>query len=192
VLHDRAGRITGFQEKPEPEEALSDLGNCGIYIFEPRIFDYFPDRPFVDWAQDVFPALLANDVPFHIHEVGDYWNDVGSLAELRQGTFDALRGELRLQVEGQEVAPGVIVAGGAPLPADVEIEGPVWIGRDVQIGSGVRLTGPLVLGDGARVDTGAQLRESILFPGTEVAPGAILIGAITGHAGILQSMRPRR
>jgi mannose-1-phosphate guanylyltransferase len=192
VLHDRAGRITGFQEKPEPEEALSDLGNCGIYIFEPRIFDYFPDRPFVDWAQDVFPALLANDVPFHIHEVGDYWNDVGSLAELRQGTFDALRGELRLQVEGQEVAPGVIVAGGAPLPADVEIEGPVWIGRDVQIGAGVRLTGPLVLGDGARVDTGAQLRESILFPGTEVAPGAILIGAITGHAGILQSMRPRR
>jgi mannose-1-phosphate guanylyltransferase len=199
VLHDRAGRITGFQEKPEPDEALSDLGNCGIYIFEPRIFDYFPDRPFVDWAQDVFPALLENDVPFHIHEVRDYWNDVGSLAELRQGTFDALRGELRLEMDGEEVAPGVIVAGrdgagndASPVPADAEVEGPVWIGRDVQIGAGVRLTGPLVLGDGARVGDGAQLRESILFPGTEVAPGAILIGAIAGHAGILQSMRPRR
>jgi mannose-1-phosphate guanylyltransferase len=214
VLHDRTGRITGFQEKPEPEEALSDLGNCGIYIFEPRIFDYFPDRLFVDWAQDVFPALLANDVPFHIHEVHDYWNDVGSLAELRQGTFDALRGELQLEMDGEEVAPGVIVAGsegegndgtggdgtggdgagdgGSPIPEDAEVEGPVWIGRDVQIGAGVRLTGPLVLGDGARVGAGAQLRESILFPGTEVAPGAILIGAITGHAGILQSMRPRR
>ena len=35
VLHDRDGRITGFQEKPAPEEALSDLGNCGIYMFEP-------------------------------------------------------------------------------------------------------------------------------------------------------------
>ena len=69
VLHDREGRITGFQEKPAPEEALSDLGNCGIYMFEPRIFDYFPERPFVDWAKDVFPALLENDVPFHIHEV---------------------------------------------------------------------------------------------------------------------------
>jgi mannose-1-phosphate guanylyltransferase len=219
VLHDRAGRITGFQEKPEPAEALSDLGNCGIYIFEPRIFDYFPDRPFVDWAQDVFPALLANDVPFHIHEVRDYWNDVGSLAELRQGTFDALRGELRLQVEGEEVAPGVVVAGsdgagedgpssdgvgddgaggdgagngGSPIPADAEVEGPIWIGRDVRIGAGARLTGPLVLGDGARVGSGAQLRESILFPGTEVAPGGILIGAIAGHSGILQSMRPRR
>jgi mannose-1-phosphate guanylyltransferase len=205
VLHDRAGRITGFQEKPPPEEALSDLGNCGIYVFDPAIFDFFPERPFADWAQDVFPALLESDVPFHIHEIREYWNDVGSLAELRQGTFDALRGELRLQLDGREVAPGVVLAGengdsaggapaagdAAPLPEDTEIEGPVWIGRDVSIGSGVRLTGPLVLGDGTQIGDGAQLRESILFPGTEVASGAIVIGAIAGHAGILQSMRPR-
>ena len=191
VLHDREGRITGFQEKPSPEEALSDLGNCGIYIFEPEIFDYFPERPFVDWAQDVFPALLENDVPFHIHEVREYWNDVGSLAELRQGTFDALRGELRLQVEGREVSPGVIVAGESVVPDSAEIEGSVWIGHDVELGEDVRLTGPLVLGDGARVGEGAQLRDSIVLPGTVVAPGAILIGAIAGHAGILESLRAR-
>jgi mannose-1-phosphate guanylyltransferase len=193
VLHDRAGRITGFQEKPEPDEALSDLGNCGIYVFDPAIFDYFPERPFADWAQDVFPALLEHDVPFHIHEMRDYWNDVGSLSELRQGTFDALRGELRLQVDGKEVAPGVILAGEVDWrpPDGVEVQGPVWIGRDVSIGVGARLIGPLVLGDGARVGAGAQLRESIVFPGTEIAAEAILIGAIAGHAGILQSMRPR-
>ncbi len=191
VLHDRAGRISGFQEKPEPEEALSDLGNCGIYVFEPRIFDYFPDHPFVDWAQDVFPTLLANDVSFHIHEIRDYWNDVGSLAELRQGTFDALRGELHLEVEGEEVAPGVVVVGGAPPPEGVEVAGPVWIGRDVQFGAGVRLMGPVVLGDGARLGEGAQLRDTIVFPGTVLAPGAILIGAIAGHAGIIESLRPR-
>ncbi len=191
VLHDREGRITGFQEKPRPDEALSDLGNCGIYVFKPEIFDYFPERPFVDWAKDVFPALLENDVPFHIHEVREYWNDVGSLAELRQGTFDALRGELRLEVEGEEVSPGVVVAGGRALPADAEIEGPAWIGRDVQIGAGVRLMGPVVLGDGATVGDRAQLRETIVFPGTTVAPESILIGAICGHSGILQSLRPR-
>ncbi len=190
VLHDREGRITGFQEKPEPEEALSQLGNCGIYIFEPEIFDYFPERPFVDWAQDVFPALLAHDVPFHIHEVREYWNDVGSLAELRAGTFDALRGELRLKVDGRELAPGVIFSSEVELPAGVEIAGPAWIGRDVQLGEGVRLTGPVVLGDKAQVGRGAQLRDSIVFPGTHVADGAILIGAIAGHAGIIESLRP--
>ena len=191
VLHDREGRITGFQEKPNPQEALSDLGNCGIYIFEPAIFDYFPERPFVDWAQDVFPALLEHDVPFHIHEVREYWNDVGSLAELRQGTFDALQGELRLQVEGREVSPGVIVAGESIVPESAEMDGSVWIGQDVQIGENVRLTGPIVLGDSVRVGDGAQLRDSIVLPGTTVAPEAILIGAIAGHSGILESLRAR-
>jgi mannose-1-phosphate guanylyltransferase len=195
VLHDRQGRITGFQEKPHPEEALSDLGNCGIYIFEPEIFEYFPERAFADWAQDVFPALLEHDVAFHMHELREYWNDVGSLAELRQGTFDALRGELRLELEGEEVKPGVIaVAGECPLREDTEIDGDaqVWIGRDVSIGERVRLMGPVVLGDGARIGDRAQLRESIVFPGTEVAAESILIGAIAGHADILGSMRARR
>jgi mannose-1-phosphate guanylyltransferase/mannose-1-phosphate guanylyltransferase/phosphomannomutase len=191
VLHDRDGRITGFQEKPSPEEALSDLGNCGIYIFEPNIFDYFPERPFVDWAKDVFPTLLENDVPFHMHEVREYWNDIGSLGELRRGTFDALRGELRLQVEGEEVAPGVIVAGDSTVPESAEVEGPIWIGHHVQVGEGVRLMGPVVLGDGAQIGERAQLRNSIVFPGTTVAAGAIMIGAIAGHAGILESLRPR-
>jgi mannose-1-phosphate guanylyltransferase len=191
VLHDRAGRITGFQEKPSPAEALSDLGNCGIYMFEPAIFDYFPDRPFVDWAKDVFPTLLENDVPFHIHEIDEYWNDVGSLTELRQGTFDALGGELHLEMEGSEVQPGVTVAGDTILPADATVEGPVWIGTEVRIGAGVRLTGPVVIGDGATIGDGAQLRSSIIFPGTNVVADLILIDAIAGHSGILQSLRRR-
>jgi mannose-1-phosphate guanylyltransferase len=191
VLHDRDGRITGFQEKPEPDEALSDLGNCGIYMFDPRIFDYFPDTPFVDWAKDVYPALLENDVPFYIHELNEYWNDVGSLAELRQGTFDALQGKLHLEMQGEELRPGLTVVGDSPLRDDTEVEGAVWIGRDVRIGTGVRLMGPIVLGDGAKVGDGAQLRESIVFPGTELAAGSIQIGAIAGHGGILQSLRSR-
>src|SRR5271165_6629164 len=189
VLHDREGRITGFQEKPTPEEALSDLGNCGIYIFEPRIFDYFPQRPFADWAQDVFPALLENDVPFHIHEVHEYWNDIGSLGELRKGTFDALRGELHLEIQGTEVSPGVIVAGSTPLPDDVEIDGAAWIGRDVEIGAGVRLMGPLVVGEGAAIGEGAVVRESILLPDTHLAAGSIVIDAIVGRSAGLTGRR---
>jgi len=191
VLHDRSGRVTGFQEKPAPAEALSDLGNCGIYVFSPEIFDYFPERPFADWAQDVFPALLEQDVPFFIHELREYWNDVGSLSELRQGTFDALAGELRLEIQGAEVAPGVTVVEGTSLPADAIVEGPAWIGADVALGAQVRLTGPVVLGDGAAIGDRAQLRSSIVFPGTEIGADAILIDAICGHNGIVESLRRR-
>jgi len=190
-LHDADGRITGFQEKPEPAEALSDLGNCGIYLFEPRIFDYFPRTAFVDWANDVFPALLANDVPFHIHEIDEYWNDVGSLDELKQGTFDAMRGELRVELRGEEVAEGVRICAGTELTDATLIEPPVWIGRDVTIAPGVRLQGPLAIGDGVTIGEGAALKDAVVLPGTEIAPHTILIGAITGSTGIVERLRPR-
>jgi mannose-1-phosphate guanylyltransferase len=188
VIHDSDGRIQGFQEKPDPAEALSDLGNCGIYLFEPEIFDYFPREPFVDWANDVFPALLANDVPFHIHEIGEYWNDVGSLQELKEGTFDALRGELRLDVPGEAVAEGVRIGEGTALSDATLIEPPVWIGSDVRIGAGVRLQGPIAIGDGAVIGDGAALKDSVVLPGTEIAADTILIGAIVGSTGIIDRM----
>jgi mannose-1-phosphate guanylyltransferase/mannose-1-phosphate guanylyltransferase/phosphomannomutase len=172
VIHDSEGRIQGFQEKPDPAEALSHLGNCGIYCFSPEVFDYFPDEPFADWANDVFPALLENDVPFHVHETKEYWNDVGSLAELRQGTWDALEGRLKIDVTGKP-----------------EGDPPVWVGQGVEIGSDVRLMGPVAIGDGCRIGDGAALRDTIVFPGTEVAPGTIAIGAILGRGGIVSSMR---
>src|SRR4051795_9697348 len=178
VLHDNDGRISGFQEKPDPDEALSNLGNCGIYCFSPEIFDYFPQSDFVDWANDVFPVLLENDVPFYIHEIGEYWNDVGSLDELRSGTFDALSGELKIQMPES-----------APAPDDCEVSDDVWIGQNCTIGSGVRLMGPVVIGDGCRIGDGAALRESIVLPGTEVGDQQIVIGAIYGRAGIVANLR---
>jgi mannose-1-phosphate guanylyltransferase/mannose-1-phosphate guanylyltransferase/phosphomannomutase len=192
VLHDADGRITGFQEKPDPAEALSDLGNCGIYLFEPEIFDYFPRQPFVDWANDVFPALLEHDVPFHIHEIDEYWNDVGSLDELKAGTFDALRGQLRVELRGEQVAEGVRICEGTELTDATLIEPPVWIGRDVRIGTGVRLQGPLAIGDGAAIGEHAALKDSVVLPGGEVGADTILIGAIAGRRGIVDRLRPRQ
>ena len=190
VIHDDDGRIQGFQEKPEPEEALSDLANCGIYCFSPEIFDYFPDRDPVDWAQDVFPALLDNDVPFHVHEIDSYWNDVGSLEELRQGTFDLMEGRLRLPVPGEDLDEGLRVGRGTELGGLALVDPPVWVGEDCEIGREVRFMGPAVVGDGCRIGDGASLREAIVFPGTDVAEGDVLIGAIAGHHGIVESLRP--
>ncbi len=191
VIHDEDGRVQGFQEKPDPAEALSDLGNCGIYCFSPEIFDFFPDADPVDWAQDVFPVLLDNDVPFHVHVTDSYWNDVGSLAELRQGTWDALDGRLRLEVSGREVRDGLRVGEGTELPGDLELEEPpAWIGQGCELGDGVRLVGPVAIGDGCRIGAGASLRDVILLPGTVVPPGEVMIGAIVGRSGLVESLRP--
>jgi len=184
------GRIQGFQEKPEPAEALSDLANCGIYMFRSQIFDFFPapgtskaageDDPagFADWAMDVFPALLENDVPFYSHEIEAYWNDVGNLDELRQGNLDALTGAVEVEPGVPEVAEGIRSA--SPLEG-VEVEGPVLIGADVELGAGVRIQGPAIIGDGCRIGAGAWVRDSILLAGAELAPEGMLVGAIAGR-----------
>jgi mannose-1-phosphate guanylyltransferase len=191
VIHDSEGRIQGFQEKPDPAEALSHLGNCGIYCFSPEIFDYyFPERPFVDWAQDVFPVLLENDVPFHVHEIDSYWNDVGSLDELRDGTFDVLQGKLGLDVVGTRVEDGLTVGESTDISGITIVETPVWIGSDCRIEEGTRFMGPVVVGDGSRIGAGCSLRDTILFPGSELPEESIMIGAIGGHAGLVEALTP--
>jgi mannose-1-phosphate guanylyltransferase len=177
------GRIQGFQEKPDPAEALSNLASCMIYMLEPEIFDYFPDEPEVDFALDVFPALLENDVPFHVHETSAYWNDIGSLGEFRQGNFDALVGEVEIDHGAEPAGDGVLRAPGAVLPDGAEIEAPVLIGAGAEIDADVVLEGPVVIGDGCRIGRGARLKRTVLLPETEVLGGTILVEAIVARRG---------
>jgi mannose-1-phosphate guanylyltransferase len=83
------------------------------------------------------------------------------------------------------------VGEGSSLDAAELVEGPVWVGRNVTVGSGVRLQGPLVLGDNVVVGEGAAIKRSIVLPGTTVQENTILIEAITGQTGIVAALRPR-
>jgi mannose-1-phosphate guanylyltransferase len=188
VIVGEDGRIQGFQEKPDPAEALSNLGNCGIYVFEPEIFDYFPETDFVDWAQDVFPTLLDQDVPFHGHEISDYWNDIGSIGEFRQGNFDALAGAVKVELPGGSASNGTLIASSASVSSEAIIEPPVYVGDGCQVAANARLTGPVVVGDGCSVGEGAAIRDSVLWPHTEVAPHEVLIGAVAGTGPLPQKL----
>ncbi len=185
------GRIQGFQEKPEPAEALSDLANCGIYMFDREIFDFFPGpgesklaapgQPggFADWALDVFPALMESGRPFYSHEVDSYWNDVGTVSEFLQGSFDGLTGKVDLSIEEPERETGVWVNGGVATEG-AGITGPVLIAEGCEVAAGAELTGPLVLGRNCRVGEGARVKEAILLDGAEVPAGHFAVGGVLG------------
>jgi mannose-1-phosphate guanylyltransferase len=189
AITDGEGRIGGFQEKPAASEALSDLANCGIYMFRGEVFDYFPapgtskaagpDDPdgFADWAMDVFPKLLESDVPFYSHEIDAYWNDIGNLGELRESTYDALNGAVAVEQVG-EMVDGF--RSGEPAGDEGKLAGPVLIGPGCEIADDVRIDGPAVIGDGTKIGAGARLRDVIALPGAEVPAKSVLIGAIAG------------
>jgi mannose-1-phosphate guanylyltransferase len=188
------GRVQGFQEKPDPAEALSDQANCMIYALSPAIFDHFPDKPAPDFALDVFPALLEGDIPFYVHETDGYWNDVGSPPEYLQGNLDVAAGDVDVEWTGELVEasadpgePGRHRLGSeqAGLPADCEVDGRVLVGLDVSVGRDVRIDGPCVIGDGAKIGDGARIKSSVLLPQAEVPSDCYLVGAIAGRSGTL-------
>jgi mannose-1-phosphate guanylyltransferase/mannose-1-phosphate guanylyltransferase/phosphomannomutase len=174
-------RVQGFQEKPEAAEALSDLANCMIYVLEPELFDYFPAEQEVDFALDVFPALLEHDVPFGVHVAHGYWNDVGSLPEYLRGNLDVLAGAVEVEPAGELLDAD----DGTALGDGVEHSGRVLVGERASIGAGARLDGPVILGSGAVVGSGARVRESVLLPGAEVPDDGLLAGAIAGSVAAL-------
>jgi mannose-1-phosphate guanylyltransferase/mannose-1-phosphate guanylyltransferase/phosphomannomutase len=194
------GRIQGFQEKPDPAEALSDRANCMIYALSPEIFDHFPegnDTP--DFAMDVFPALLDADVPFYVHDADGYWNDVGSPPEYLQGNLDAVEELVGIDLAGEVVegeadpgAPGEHPLGAerGGLPSDCEVNGRVLVGEGARVGAGVRIDGPAVIGPGAVIGDRARIKESLLLPRAEVPADCYLVGAIAGRSGSLAAKGP--
>jgi NDP-sugar pyrophosphorylase family protein len=181
VVHDDHDRITGFQEKPSRAEARSHLCNCGIYVFEPRIFALIPPGTFVDWAKDVFPRLLAADEPFHVWRLETYWNDVGSIRQYRLGNFDALHGRVAVSVPGRELRLGVWVGEGCEVSPDAAIVPPVLIGDRCRLGPGSRLIGPLIIGDDCTIGRDAVLEGVIHWNGSHTGRGASLRGGIVGR-----------
>src|SRR3712207_5125866 len=93
---DEEGAILGFQEKPDPKEAISTLANTGIYVFEPRALDYVPEGTFLDFARDVFPKFLENGERFVGCEGDFYWTGIGTLQAYRMAQYDALSGKVKV------------------------------------------------------------------------------------------------
>jgi NDP-sugar pyrophosphorylase family protein len=180
VVTDEGDRVLGFQEKPAPSEALSDLCNCGIYVFEPDIFERIPGSSFYDFGKQVFPGLLEADVAFYSHVIDAYWNDVGTIASYQEGNSDALLGRVRVATMGRGARPGqgdvtsagghsdtdrVNVERGAEIAPGATLVGPVFVAADSSIAEGALVRGPAVIGEGVEVASGAVVDGSILWEG---------------------------
>ncbi len=96
VITDAAARIKRFQEKPKQQEALSNLVNTGIYIFEPEIFDLIPQGEFYDFGRNLFPLLVEKGAPFYGFPMAGYWCDIGTVETYEQACRDAAGGLVRI------------------------------------------------------------------------------------------------
>ena len=75
---DKKGKIMWFKEKPKLEEAVTDIGNAGIYILEPEIFDHIPEGVESDFGRDIFPSAIGMKEELYGYILDDYHADIGT------------------------------------------------------------------------------------------------------------------
>ncbi len=178
---DEEDSIRGFQEKPDPQEAISTLANSGIYVFEPRALEYIPEDTFFDFARDVFPKFLENGERFVGYQGDFYWSDIGTLEAYRQAQYDVLSGRVRVKIPGEKRGENLWIGEDAQIHPSASLEGYVVVGRDAVIGRDVALAGDVTVGSDCWVRPGATIKSSILLPGASVGDGAYLEDCIVGH-----------
>src|SRR5919108_6590312 len=125
VIADDDGRIERFLEKPGWGEVFSDQINTGIYVIEPEVLSYIPQGEEFDFAHDLFPLLMAKDLPLYGCVPDGYWTDVGTLEAYFKVHRDVLDRQVELELPG------------------FRLEGDVWVGEDAEVEPGARLRGPI-------------------------------------------------
>lgn len=166
VITDENGRIQSFQEKPRQEEALSNKANTGIYVFEPEIFNYIPDRQFYDFGKQLFPHLVQIGAPFYgINIENNYWCDVGSINTYGLSHSDILEGKVNAAPEGELV---------------IGSNYKVLLGEGASIGDSVRFEGNCVIGPGCRIGDQAVIADSVIWDNSTIKDQVQLRECIVG------------
>jgi NDP-sugar pyrophosphorylase family protein len=168
VVHDDAGRISSFVEKPKREEAPTNEINAGTYLFEREILDYIPAGRNVSIERETFPAVIAADQGLYSFTTDDYWIDLGKPEAYLDSHRHVFDGVMPLGLQPQIDGPG------ADLVPRSAIVPPVFIGANVRVAPDAQIGPYTVLGDGCVVEAGASVRDSLLWDEVRVETGAQL------------------
>jgi ADP-glucose pyrophosphorylase len=145
------GRVRRLVEKPA--EPTSDLVFTAFCLFRADILDKvlteLNQRPADEWrhdiSRDVLPFMISEGLQVRAFQVSDYWADIGTVERYLLGHLDLIG------------SPGAL-----PLP-----QNPLTLP-----GAHPELVSPGGVITSEPVPDGAQVRESVLYPGSVLEPGA--------------------
>ncbi len=180
VVIDKNSKVIGFQEKPSPEEAKSNLVNTGIYIFETAIFKYISANMFYDFAKNVFPAMMANNELLCAHVIEDYWNDIGTIKQYKSSSLDLLSSKTALQMPYKETNNGWI-ADSSIISSSVVFEDKIVIGEGTTIEGNVKFSGKNIIGNNCIIKAGARIESSIIWDNVIVGENVSLDNSIIAN-----------
>jgi mannose-1-phosphate guanylyltransferase/phosphomannomutase len=172
-------RIVGFQEKPSPQECISNQVSTGLYILEPDVLDLIPRDRQIDFAKDVFPAILKSGKPLYGYRAKGFWVDIGSVEgflEASEWVLSRLPNSVSsaADISKATLRGKVWIGDDAILEEGVTVQGPVYIEGPCVIGRGTSLRSGTILKSGARIGESSDLEGASLFGSTKINSGVRL------------------
>ena len=164
-IDDRIYRVTGFVEKPRPEEAPSNISSLPLYCFSPRILDYLPEVPRSPRGeyelQDAIQMLIERD------------GRVGGVTCKRRLTLTnaadllAINRHYLMRTDRPQIAPQTVGLN-TQLVTPLRIESGTVIGANSVIGPNVYIERDCRIGDGVTICNAVVLRETVVPDGATV------------------------
>jgi mannose-1-phosphate guanylyltransferase len=130
----------------------------GLSVLAAELLALVPARPFdCDIHRDVYPPLLARGLVRGLVTHGA-WSDLGTPASYLAANLDVAAGRIDLRRFG--------------LPA------PRRVAASARIDPAARVAEDAVIGEGCVVPAGARVERAVLWPGTRLRPGEVVVGAV--------------
>lgn len=160
---DEGGRVRRLAGRFGPGgEGLTPWHFPGVHVLSPALLDLVPAAPFeLDVNRDLYPPLMARGLVRGLVTCG-YWNDLGAPWRYLAANLDVAAGRVALARFGLAPPPRH-----AP---DAVVEAGAQVGEEV------------VLGAGCRVPAGARVERAVLWPGTALEPGEVVVDAVAAGA----------
>ncbi len=154
--------VKAFQEKPKQEEALSNLVNAGIYVFEPEVLDMIPEGEFYDFGKQLFPMLIEKKKGLFGYKMIDFWSDVGTLDAYIKANMDLMHGRVRVGIPGKKISKNIWCGKNTKVAKTAHFDGSVILGDRCVVEDGVRLKN-VVVGDRTVISKNSKIEKSVIW-----------------------------
>lgn len=160
-----AGKITGFIEKPKPEDAPSNFINAGAYIIEPEVLDYIETGKLVSMEKEIFPQIIKDTDRFFGYKFTGYWMDIGRISSyidvhnflLKQQRADVITGNdcnIKGMLKGSCIGNNVTIGNDAYLTSCIVFD-------NAEIGDNVLLNYSVV-GENCKIGSQSNIKKSVI------------------------------
>lgn len=185
---DENNAIYEFEEKPKHPK--STKASMGIYIFTwEKLRDYLirdeeNKESSNDFGKNIIPMMLKDGQRLYAYEFSGYWKDVGTISSLWEANMDVLYPEksgFNLNDRNWKIL------------ARNTAEPPHYIGENAVVSNsiiseGCNIDGKIVnsvIYHGSTVEQGAEIKDSIIMPGTVVGANSRICHAIVGWNAVI-------